>query len=425
MSSDYIFKGLFREDIITSALDTDAYKIHMQQVVFEKYAQKEVEYEFRCRSGEDLTDLKSRIENEINRLEYLTFTDDQIRYLSQRPFLKPAFLAALRDYRFHPKRYVRVSIENNELAIRIKGPWFKTILFEIPILAIVSEVRNRERFSGIEEEQFRKVLFQKTQWLKQELKKRGLEKHFKLADFGTRRRYSYITQRDMVDYLRKELPDNFIGTSNYHLAHEFGITAMGTMAHEYLQAHQAFANPRHSQSAALEAWNEVYRGRLGIALTDCISTDSFLESFDYLQAKLFDGVRHDSGCPFEWGEKIIKHYERLGIDPKSKKLVFSDSLNFEKALAILEHFKDRTQVLFGIGTFLSNDMGDYTNEAGDNYKPLNIVIKMTYCDGQPVAKISDEPKKAICKDPIYMAWLKKAHNIPLSEEEQKVIEQPV
>lgn len=407
-----MLKGLFREDVITSILDTDAYKIHMMQVVFELYPNKMVEYDFKCRSKENLYDLYIPIRDEINKLSKLKLSFDQIHYLEKIEFIKTPFLDALRDFRFDPKRHVFLSKDDDgQLQITVKGTWFQVILYEIFILAIVSEVRNRIRWSDVSDDQFRKVLYDKIQYLKREVKARNLEGYFKFADFGTRRRFSYKTQFDVVESLQKNVPEMFFGTSNYHIAKELNLVPIGTMAHEYLCAHQAIVHPRDAVKVALENWNHVYQGNLGIALTDAITTDAFLVDFNKGLAKLFDGVRHDSGCPFKWGDKIIAHYEKLGIDPMTKTLVFSDGLNFEKALDIAEYFKDRINFSFGIGTFLSNDMGGYTNKDGVEYKPLNIVMKLMWFDGLPVAKISDEPNKSMSRCVIYLDFLKKIHNV--------------
>lgn len=405
-----VSKELFRPQLVTSAMDTDAYKLHMQQVVFEKYAAIHVKYEFRCRTDENLAEFAAEIRDHIFALENVAFSDDQLLYLTRIPFMKPAYIDFLRQFRFDPRRYVMVRVENGELVIRAEGPWLYTILFEIPILAIVSEVRNRHRYGMVNEEVFREVLYRKVEHLQSELERRQID-NFRFADFGTRRRFSYNVQRDVVAYLARTMPDNFIGTSNYHLAREYGLTAIGTMAHEYLQAHQAFVNVSRSQKEALEVWNQVYRGRLGVALTDCITSDAFLKDFDYLFSVLFSGVRHDSGDPFEWGEKFIRHYENFDIDPHTKTLVFSDGLNFDRALDIAEHFQGRIRTSFGIGTFLTNDLGDFRRTDGQAYRPLNIVMKMVECDGMPVAKISDEPGKSMCNDPVYLANLKARFNV--------------
>lgn len=405
-----IDKSLFRPRIITSAMDTDAYKLHMMQVVFEKYPSTIVKYRFKCRTEESLAPFAAEIREAINDLEGLGFTDDQLAYLSKIPYLKEAFIDFLRHYHLDPKRYLTVSVEDGQLAIESKGPWLYTILFEIPVLAIVSEVRNRQRYGNVSDDHIQGVLYRKVEYLKQEMARREIE-DFRFADFGTRRRFSYVVQNRVVDYLSKALPENFIGSSNYHLAREYRITPIGTMAHEYLQAHQALVNVSQSQKEALEVWNQVYRGRLGVALTDCITTDAFLKDFDYLFAVLFSGVRHDSGDPIIWGEKFIAHYEGLGIDPITKTLVFSDGLNFDRALDIAKHFQGRIRTSFGIGTFLTNDLGDYVSASGEAYKPLNIVMKMVECNGMPVAKISDEPGKSMCDDPVYLANLKARFNV--------------
>jgi nicotinate phosphoribosyltransferase len=207
-----------------------------------------------------------------------------------------------------------------------------------------------------------------------------------------------------VETLAKELPAQFKGTSNVYLARELGITPVGTMAHEYMQAFQGFGiRLRDFQKASLEAWVQEFRGDLGTALTDVIGIDAFLEDFDLYFAKLFDGLRHDSGDPYEWGEKVIEHYKKLRIDPHTKRLVFSDGLDLPSALAIYRHFKGRIQVSFGIGTNLTNDTP---------IPSLNIVMKMTRCNGQPVAKISDSPGKITGVDETFMAYLRQVFNKP-------------
>ena len=184
---------------------------------------------------------------------------------------------------------------------------------------------------------------------------------------------------------------------------DHGLTPLGTMAHEYLQACQAVGpRLRDSQVFAFNMWAREYRGDLGIALSDVCGMDAFLRDFDLFFCKLFDGVRHDSGDPFEWGEKLIAHYEKMRIDPRTKTMVFSDSLNIPLAMRLFEYFKGRVRTSFGIGTNLTNDLG---------YEPLQIVIKMTRCNGQPVAKISDEPSKAMDYDPSYVAYLREVFQV--------------
>ncbi len=203
--------------------------------------------------------------------------------------------------------------------------------------------------------------------------------------------------------LKEHIGPKFVGTSNVRLALEHGLTPLGTMAHEYLQACQAVGpRLRDSQVFAFNTWAREYRGDLGIALSDVCGMDAFLRDFDLFFCKLFDGVRHDSGDPFEWGEKLIAHYQKMRIDPRSKTMVFSDSLNVPLAVRLFEYFKGRSQTAFGIGTNLTNDIGS---------EALQIVIKMTRCNGQPVAKISDEPSKAMDYDPSYVAYLREVFQV--------------
>ena len=200
------------------------------------------------------------------------------------------------------------------------------------------------------------------------------------------------------------MPQYFKGTSNVLLARDLGLVPIGTMAHEYLQTFQTLGvRLRDFQSAALEDWVQEYRGDLGIALTDVVGMDAFLADFDLYFAKLFDGLRHDSGDPFVWGEKALAHYAKLRIDAHTKRLVFSDGLDFDKSFALYRHFADRTQLGFGIGTNLTNDMG---------LKPLHIVMKLTHCNGQPVAKLSDSPGKTLCDDETFLAYLRQVFNVP-------------
>ncbi|HUT43618.1 MAG TPA: nicotinate phosphoribosyltransferase, partial [Desulfobacterales bacterium] len=220
---------------------------------------------------------------------------------------------------------------------------------------------------------------------------------FKFSDFGARRRYSKHWHDVVVQRMAEKLPENFAGTSDVYFAYKHNVKPIGTMAHEWIQAGQALTNPRNSQKFMLQKWADEYRGELGIALSDTLGLDVFLKDFDSYFAKLFDGVRHDSGDPIRMGEKIIAHYKKLKIDPKSKTIVFSDSLTIPKAIEIYQHFKDRIKVSFGIGTNLTNDLVR---------EPLNIVIKMTHCNGQPVAKISDNEGKGMCESAEYLQCLK-------------------
>ncbi|WP_243977599.1 nicotinate phosphoribosyltransferase [Vibrio natriegens] len=414
--------NLFSSRIIQSALDFDVYKVNMMSAVAALYPDAMVSYKFIVRSEEDLSDLLPEVEAEILKLQDLRFTDDEIKYMkSVAPYLKPEFVDALRHFRFNPQN--DVSLHNktmpdgsSQLRITITGLWKETILYETIIMSIVSEVRSRLRWSNIPLQQFQTVLQDKVSYLKSEMKRRNISS-FKFSDMSTRRRFSFQAQRIMLEYLCQELPDCLTGTSNYHLAREMDLTPIGTVAHEWFMGHQALVNVRDSQKIALQRWQEMFNGALGIALTDTIGIDAFLKDFDEELSNAYFGVRHDSGCPFAWGEKMIQHYESLNIDPMTKTLVFTDGLNFEQALDICEHFQGRVQVSFGIGTFLANDMGDYINDKGTAYKPLSMVIKMVSCNDSPVAKISDEPEKAMCEDIFFLMNLKRRFEQPLDLDE--------
>jgi len=390
-------ESVFAERIVQNLLDTDFYKLTMMQAVLHNYPNAEVEWEFRCRNAEDLTPYLAEIRYQIERLAELEVTADQLAFLERIPFMKPDFIRFLGLFRFNP-RHVQTGIEDGQLCIRLRGPWLHVILYEIPLLAIISEVRNRYRYREVLLEQASERLYQKLDWLRAEASASELQ-GFQVADFGTRRRFSFRVQEQMVKIMKRDFPGRFVGTSNVHLARELDLKPIGTMAHEWLMAHQQLG-PRliDSQIAALDCWVREYRGLLGIALTDCITMDAFLRDFDLYFAKLFDGLRHDSGDPLQWAEKAIAHYEKLGIDPMSKTLVFSDGLDFEKSLQLYRALCGRINVSFGIGTKLTCDI--------PGVEPMNIVIKMTACNGQPVAKISDAPGKTQCRDENFVSYLK-------------------
>ncbi|PAU53598.1 nicotinate phosphoribosyltransferase [Pseudomonas sp. PIC25] len=390
-------ESVFADRIVQNLLDTDFYKLTMMQAVLHNYPNAEVEWEFRCRNREDLRPYLAEIRYQLERLAELEITADQLAFLERIPFMKPDFIRFLRLFRFD-LRYVQTGIENDQLFIRLRGPWLHVILFEVPVLAIISEVRNRYRYRDVLIEQVRERLYEKLDWLRREASVEELAE-FQLADFGTRRRFSYRVQEEVVHILKRDFPGRFVGTSNVHLAREFDLKPIGTMAHEWLMAHQQLG-PRliDSQIAALDCWVREYRGLLGIALTDCITMDAFLRDFDLYFAKLFDGLRHDSGDPLAWAEKAIAHYHKLGVDPRTKTLVFSDALDLPKALAIFRALRGRIQVSFGIGGNLTCDI--------PGVEPMNIVLKMTACNGQPVAKISDAPGKTQCRDENFVAYLR-------------------
>ncbi|WP_233437710.1 nicotinate phosphoribosyltransferase, partial [Enterobacter asburiae] len=308
----------------------------------------------------------------------------------------------LRDFRYKPEQ-VSVVNDNGKLDIRLEGPWREVIMWEVPLLAVISELAHRYRSPEKGVEQAVAALENKLAAFSTLTEGLDLSR-FRLMDFGTRRRFSRDVQEAIVKRLQQE--PWFVGTSNYDLARRLSLTPMGTQAHEWFQAHQQISpDLANSQRAALAAWLEEYPNQLGIALTDCITMDAFLRDFGPEFAERYQGLRHDSGDPVEWGEKAIAHYEKLGIDPMSKVLVFSDNLDLAKALDLYRHFNTRVNLSFGIGTRLTCDI--------PQVKPLNIVIKLVECNGKPVAKLSDSPGKTICHDKAFVRALRKAFDLPL------------
>ncbi|OFS87804.1 nicotinate phosphoribosyltransferase [Serratia sp. HMSC15F11] len=393
----------YASPILTSLLDTDAYKLHMQQAVFHRYPAISVAAEFRCRGDELLGEYADEIRAQVALMSRLTLTDAEFAYLSGLPFFRQDYLNWLRTFRYDPQQVI-VENRDGKLHIRIAGPWREMIMWEVPLLAVISEVVHRRRSAQVTPEQAVAHLQTKLAQFKTLAGDLDLSR-FKLMDFGTRRRFSQGVQQAIVSTLQAEFP-YLSGTSNYDLAHQLGLVPVGTQAHEWFQAHQQISPVlANSQRAALQAWLDEYPDQLGIALTDCITMDAFLRDFGPQFAERYQGLRHDSGDPVEWGEKAIAHYEKLGIDPMSKTLVFSDNLDLDKALTLYRHFYQRINLGFGIGTRLTCDI--------PGVKPLNIVIKLVECKGKPVAKLSDSPGKTICQDQAFVRALRKAFDLPL------------
>ena len=391
--------------IITSLLDTDLYKFTMWQAMLHRHPQTEAEYEFVCRTPTafPLTDLLPEVNQELDALCSLRFTPEDLGYLASLRFMKSDFIDFLRIFQFQ-RSFIKAWAEGETLHIVARGPQVHVMGFEIYVLAIVNELYFRRFDAETALTEGRKRLALKIEQLRHLAMEAKLRNPFELFDFGVRRRFSGPWQREVVQAFAEQTAQWFKGTSNVLLARDLNLVPIGTMAHEYLQSYQALGvRLRDFQVAALEDWVQEYRGDLGIALTDTVGMDAFLADFDMYFAKLFDGLRHDSGDPFEWGEKAIAHYDKLRIAPQSKRLVFSDGLDLDTALALYHRFADRIQCGFGIGTRLTNDMGLET---------INIVMKLTHANGQPVAKISDSPGKTLCNDETYLAYLRQVFNIP-------------
>lgn len=381
--------------IVTSLLDTDLYKFNMDQVIFHKHTDLCGQYYFKCRNENIVFTerMVDEIKAQVDHLCSLSFTKDELDYLRSIRFIKNDYVEFLRLW--HPIRdYVSINrSENGELSVVVDGPLFSAMQFEIYLLEIINEVYFRMAYD------YDELI---------EAAKEKLDKkiaafndgtyNFRFAEFGCRRRLSREWEDVVVKRLATETK-NCVGTSNVYLARKHNLTPIGTYAHEYVQMYQGIDEIplSYTNHYAMQDWYDEYKGDNGTALTDTLTTELFLLDFNRSMVNNYTGVRHDSGDPFEWGEMMISHYKKYGADPKSKLLLFSDSLDFDRAEKLFNHFKDRVKVSFGIGTFCSNDT---------SVEPLNIVIKLQYVNGQPVAKISDSPGKSMCQDEDYLKYLK-------------------
>jgi nicotinate phosphoribosyltransferase len=386
--------------IVVSLLDTDLYKFTMWQAMLHRHPAAQAEYRFisRTRPEHSLAALAPEIEAQIDHLCSLRFTQDELDYLGRLRYIKSDFVDFLSLFHFQ-RRFIEIGTDGDELSIVARGPQVHVMGFEIFVLAIVNELYfRRYQTPGVLAEG-RRRLQAKIDLLQAFSQEPPHRFPLQISDFGLRRRFSRAWQAEVVERLRAAVPGIITGTSNVALARAQGLVPIGTMAHEYLQSYQAFGKVRlrDFQRSALEDWVQEYRGDLGIALTDVVGMDAFLADFDLYFAKLFDGLRHDSGDPIEWGEKALAHYRSLRIDPASKRFVFSDALDLPRTLEIYRHFADQVQLAFGIGTNLTNDLGP---------TPLNIVMKLFECNGMPTAKLADSPGKEHCTDETFLAYLR-------------------
>jgi nicotinate phosphoribosyltransferase len=393
------------QPIFNSLLETDLYKFTMWQAMLHRHPQSQAEYSFICREPPEfpLAALVDDVNRQLDHLCSLAFERDELQWLRSLRYIKSDFVDFLRIFRFQ-RAFIEARAEGDALSVVARGPQVHVMAFEIFVVAIVNELYFRRFDAASAWREGRARLAAKIERLRRFAADEPPRRNrFELSDFGLRRRFSGAWQRELLTTLQREVPQFFKGTSNALLARELGLVPIGTMAHEYLQTYQTLGvRLRDFQRAALEDWVQEYRGDLGVALTDTVGMDAFLADFDLYFAKLFDGLRHDSGDPFAWAEKAIAHYIKLRIDPNTKPLTFSDSLDIERALALYRHFADRVPLGFGIGTSLSNDMG---------LKPLNIVMKLTRCNGQPVAKLSDSPGKMLSDDPTFLAYLRQVFRV--------------
>lgn len=383
--------------IVTSLLDTDLYKFNMDQVIFHKHTDLCGQYYFKCRNeGIFFTDeMIDEIKDQVAHLCSLRFRKNELEYLRSIRFIKNDYVEFLRLW--HPIRDY-VSIEragNGGLSVVVDGPLFSAMQFEIYLLEIINEVYFRMAYD------YDRLVKSAEERLDKKIKAFNDGTYtFSFAEFGCRRRLSREWEDVVVRRLSKETK-NCVGTSNVYLAMKYDLKPIGTYAHEYVQMYQGIDEIplAYTNQFAMQDWYDEYRGDNGTALTDTITTELFLKDFNRSMVNNYDGVRHDSGDPYKWGETIIEHYKSYGVDPRTKLLLFSDSLDFDRAQALYDYFKDKAKVSFGIGTFCSNDT---------EVEPLNIVIKLQYVNGRPVAKLSDTPGKAMCKDTEYLEYLKRS-----------------
>jgi nicotinate phosphoribosyltransferase len=388
----------------------------MWQAMFHKYTSANTKWRFKARKGNGFpkngtsdTDFLLALNQSLDHLCTLGFLPEDLTYLRNLRtkngtlLFKDDFLEYLRLFKYN-REYIHVSVAvDGSLDIVLDGPWMAVTGLEVPVLAIVSELHSMTKFQGSTLPEGKSRLKEKISFLKTK-DSMGKLAGFAFADFGTRRRYSFKWQNYVLAELVKELSLGvLVGTSNVYYARKYNLTPIGTMAHEFIQCFQQLGGRLvDSQKAALEAWVQEYRGELGIALTDTVGFDAFLRDFDLYFAKLFDGCRHDSGDPQIWCEKLIAHYRKMGIDPKTKTAVFSDGLDFELAYNLYYMFRDFIKVSFGIGTNLMNDMG---------CDAISIVLKVVMLNGAPVAKVSDSRGKGMCEDPEYESYVNKVFGI--------------
>ena len=393
------------EPIVTSLLDTDLYKFNMDQVIFHKHTDLNGEYYFKCRNSDVVftPEMLEEINGQIDWLCSLRFRKSELDYLRSIRFIKSDYVEFLRLW--HPIReYVETGLtEDGQLQVVVKGPMFSAMQFEIYLLEIINEVYFRMNFD------YAVLRASAEERLNQKIRDFNSGKYtFTFAEFGCRRRLSREWQDEVVRRLSSETK-NCAGTSNVYLAMKYNLKPIGTYAHEFVQMYQGIDSIplAYTNHYAMADWYDEYRGDNGTALTDTITTDLFLLDYDRSMVNNYSGVRHDSGDPYAWGNKIINHIKKYGVDPRTKTLLFSDGLDFDRAQELYNYFKDRARVSFGIGTFCTNDTCE---------EALNIVIKLQYVNGRPVAKLSDAPSKSMCQDTDYFEYLKSSVAFRLNRE---------
>lgn len=382
--------------IINSLLDIDLYKFTMDQAFFLRNTDLDGQYYFTCRNKDVrfTREMYEEICAQVDHLCTLTFTEDELAYLRGIRFLRRDYIEFLRLW--HPIRdYVKLGWDNGELYITVDGPLFSAMFFEIYLLEIISEVYFRMAYN------YDEVIAGARKHLDENIRNfQNGTYTFKFSEFGGRRRFSREWQDEVVRRFATET-NAMVGTSNVYLAKKYGLMPTGTSAHEYTMAMLGYNKiaPAYANYYALKEWYDVYRGDNGIALTDTLGTDVFLLDFDRSMASTFTGCRNDSGDPYEWANKLITHYKKYNIDPHTKTLLFSNSLQLPEAQKLYDTYKNNVNVAFGIGGGVTT-CGDVPG--------LNIVIKLQYVNGRPVAKLSDDDGKTMCQDENYVHYLKES-----------------
>jgi nicotinate phosphoribosyltransferase len=369
---------------MNSVLDTDLYKLTMQQAAIKLYPNATALYRFVNRNpGQKITKVMvQNIRSAIQRVRGLSLTSDEADWLNKNcPYLQKWYIDWLKSFRLDPSQ-VSIHTDGDEMHLRIEGPWSETIYWEVPLLAIITEEIMKAQKPELTA-QDRIELGIRAKNKAKELAENGC--HF--AEFGTRRRFSYEVHDLVLKNLEPGAGGMLLGTSNVHMAMKYGLKPIGTMAHEWVQAISGLVGLRHANKFALEAWNNVYQGDLGIALTDTFGSDAFFRDFDGVHSRLFDGLRQDSGDPIHFMQKAEQFYREMGIDPKTKTIIYSDSLTVGKCCLYQRATEKHFKCAFGVGTHLTNDVEGTT--------PANIVIKLVQIDDVPVVKLSDDPGKAI------------------------------
>lgn len=368
---------------LTSILDNDFYKFTMQYAVVKLFPKAKGRYQFINRGKHQFPEgFAERFREAVKDMANLKLSKAEKVYFSKTcPYIDPTYFDFLQGYQYDPEE-VTIEQHGSELSVKIEGYWYRTILWEVPLMALICELYyEMQDEKRVSDEEVKLIVNQK------------MDKYDKLqitiADFGTRRRHSYAVHDLVLNALKDHQSNTFIGTSNVHFAMKYQTKPIGTHAHEWFMFHAAKYGYKMANLLGLENWSNVYRGDLGIALSDTYTTEVFFKQFDKKLSKLFDGVRHDSGDPIEFAQKTIAHYESKGINPLNKTIIFSDGLDYNKVENIVTFCQNKIGYSFGIGT-------DFTNDVG--LKRMNIVLKMTEAlpedaEWTPVIKLSDEPNK--------------------------------